>query len=122
VGVPDGNYTITLTRPITGGALTTITYTDTHGVRSTGRFTSHPGNVRNDATTSAADVSDLLAALDGIFTLPWGNFSGDINRSGALTPADGLEEIDLLTDGGPYDPPPGGWDGTVNQSNSPFCP
>jgi len=115
-------YTITLTRPITPGQLTTISYTDTHGIRSTGRFTSHPGNVRGDDTTSIADVTDLIAALDGTFFPPWSIYSVDINGSGLFTPADILEEIDLMTDGGPFDPPPGGWDGSFSQSNSPLCP
>ncbi|MEK7731740.1 MAG: hypothetical protein AAB363_07765, partial [Planctomycetota bacterium] len=118
VEAPDETYTITLTRPITGGALTTITYTDIHLVKSTGRFTSHPGNVKGDATTSATDLQDLLDLLNGLGAPIWGNYSVDINRSGAFTPADLLEEIDLLTGGGAYDL----WDGTINQNNSAVCP
>jgi hypothetical protein len=117
-----GEYTIMLTKPITAGELTTITYTDTHLVKSTGRFTSHPGNVKADSTTSAADVNDLLAVLSGTRVLIWGNFSVDIDRSGAFTPADLLEEVDLMTDEGPYDPPVGGWDGSANQSTNSACP
>jgi len=127
---PIGTYTITLHNPITAGALTTITYTDTHGVPSVGRFTSSPGNVNADATTSAADVAvidgdgnfidGIIAVLNGTISLVWGNYSGDINRSGnptPLTPSDILEVVDLINGCSAYVP----WDGAPNQSENP-CP
>jgi hypothetical protein len=121
---PIGTYTITLHNPITAGALTTITYTDTNLVQSVGRFTSHPGNVKGDATTSETDVQDLIDVLNGTTPLVWGKYSGDINRSydpilnptDYITPADILEVIDLINGCSAYDP----WDGTLNQNNS-FC-
>jgi hypothetical protein len=111
-------YTITLARPITAGALTTITYTNVHGVKSTGRFTSHPSNVDADPIASAADEQRLVDILNGTGTPLWGLYSDDIDRSASVTPADILEEIDLLNGAGAYIP----WDGTPNQSSSPFCP
>jgi len=120
VGDPPGpyTYTITLARPITAGALTTLTYTDVHGLKSTGRFTSHPSNVDADPIASAADEQRLVDILNGTGTPLWGLYSDDIDRSASVTPADILEEIDLLNGAGAYDP----WDGTPNQSSSPFCP
>jgi len=123
---PTENYTITLSKPIAAGAMTTITYRDTHGLKSSGRFTSHPGNVSGDATTSSTDditgLNGLIALLDAPAPPACGNYCADINRSGRITPADLLEEVDLMTNGGPYDPPAGGWDGSQNQSTNPACP
>jgi hypothetical protein len=79
---------------------------------------SHPGNVRGDALTSAADVADLVAALQGAFTLPFGPYSGDINRSGAIAPADVLEEIDLVNGAATYDV----WNKTPNPIDDGTCP
>ncbi len=111
-------YTITLARPITAGALTTLTYTDLHGLKSSGRFTSHPSNVDGDPIASAAvDLQRVVDTLNGTFTPPWGIYGDDINRSGGVTPADILEETDLLNGAGAYVV----WDGTPNPSSSPFC-
>jgi len=123
---PSGTYTITLTKPITAGELTTITYTDTHGLKSSGRFTSSPGNVNADPSTSASDVDAFFEALNGTTALVWGRYSGDVNLSydpilnptDYITPADGLEVIDLINGGGAYIP----WDGAPNQSENPACP
>jgi len=125
---PIGTYTITLLKPITAGALTTITYTDTDGKKSTGRFTSSPGNVNADPSTWAADVDAFFDALNGNTALVWGRYSGDINRSydpdlnptDYITPADGLEVVDLINGAGAYGPP--GWDGAPNESENPTCP
>lgn len=114
-------YTITLARPITAGALTTLTYTDVHGLKSSGRFNSHPANVNADLFAQSfppSDVEFLLDALNGAATLPWGSYSGDVDRSAGVTAADILEEIDLLNGAGVYIP----WEGTSNPSSSPFCP
>ncbi len=122
---PVGTFTITLARPITAGALTTITYTDIHGAKSTGRFTSAPGNVNADLLALLmlnppypSDVQYLLDALNGLAPLPWGIFSSDINRTNLFTPSDLLEEIDQLQGNGAYDP----WDFTFNPSDSTACP
>jgi hypothetical protein len=111
---PPGTYTIMLARPITAGAKTTIRYTDLHADQTILRLVSHPGNVRGDALTSAADIADLIAALQGTFTLPFGQYSGDINHSGAITPADLLEEVDLLNNHK--------WNGTPNPIDDGTCP
>jgi hypothetical protein len=121
-----GTFTITLARPITPGALTTITYTDVHDVKSTGRFTSHPANVNDDVFASEADVQALVDILSGALAPPWGIFSDDIDRSvrvtppltSGATPADILEVVDLLNGAGAYDP----WSGTINPSTDPACP
>jgi hypothetical protein len=123
---PAGTYTITLTRPITPGALTTITYTDIHLAKSSGRFTSHPSNVDGDPIASPADVQHLVDILNGTGTPSWGVYSDDIDRSvqvtppvtTGVTPADILEVVDLLNGAGPYDP----WNGTPNQSANTACP
>jgi len=115
---PIGAYTITLHNPITACALTTITYTDIHGVKSTGRFISHPGNVNGDYTTSETDLQDLIDALNGTPALIWGKYSGDIDRSGAITPADVLEEIDLMNGAPVY----GCWNKWPNPINDDACP
>jgi hypothetical protein len=119
-------YTITLARPITAGALTTLTYTDVHELKSTGRFTSHPANVDADAVASEADVQRLVDILNGTGTPPWGVYSDDIDRSvqvtppvtTGVTPADILEVVDLLNGAGAYI----AWDGTPNPSTSTACP
>jgi len=119
---PLETYTITLMNPIAAGALTTVTYTDTHSLKSVGRFTSHPGNVGGDAMTTSTDVGNLVTILSAANVPFCGNYCADINRSNHITPADLLEEVDLMTNGGPFDPPPGGWDGSLNPSNNPACP
>ena len=86
--------------------------------------------MKGDLTTSETDVQDLIDVLNGTTSPVWGKYSGDVNRSydpilnptDYITPADILEEIDLMTDDGPYDPPPGGWDGTSNPNHSPCFP
>jgi hypothetical protein len=123
VEAPPGTYTytITLARPITAGALTTLTYTDVRGLQSTGRFSSHPANVDADLFAQSlppSDVQRLVDTLNGTFTPPWGIYSGDIDRSAGVTPADILEVVDLLNGAGVYIP----WEGTDNPSSSPFCP
>ncbi len=122
---PLGTYAITLARPITGGALTTITYADYHGLNSTGRYSSAPANVNGDLVALSfpsspypSDIQYLLDALNGVSALPWGNYSSDINRSLITTGADLLEEIDLLQGNGAYEP----WEITFNPSGSLDCP
>ncbi len=107
-------YTITLARPITAGAKTTIRYTDLHGGQTILRLVSHPGNVRGDAFTNADDLAALVAAFQSPYFLPFGLYSGDINHSGAMTPADILEEVDLLNDDE--------WNGTANPIDDGGCP
>jgi len=121
---PLGVYTVTFHRPITPGAKTTVIYTDVNAAPSYAHVVSHPGNVRGDATASFDDVLALRDALIGTYFLPWGVFSGDLNRSETqnfegVTPADLLEAVDLLNGAGAYDPPA---NGTPNPANDPACP
>ena len=118
VETPTGTYTITLKRPITPGAVTTLTYTDFAGNATTGYFTSHPANVNGDSIANPLDILDLIDALNGIRTLPWGKYGGDLDRSGLVAPADILEEIDLLNGAGAY----AVWNGTPRPQATGVCP
>jgi hypothetical protein len=118
VETPMGTYTITLNRPITPGAVTTMTYTDLAGHATTGYFTSHPANVNGDSIAGPLDILDLIDALNGIRALPWGEYGGDLDRSGLVAPADILEEIDLLNGAGAY----AVWYGTSRPEATGVCP
>lgn len=93
---PDGTYTITLIRPITSGAATTLKYTPTNGTPSMGVYIAHPGNVNSDSTTAPSDIIDLVDHLNGVRNPPLAIWQCDIDRSGLCAPADILGEIDLL--------------------------
>lgn len=91
-----GSYTLMLTRPMTPGAVTTVTYTTTG---TTGTFTSHPGNVDADSTTGPGDILAVIDCLNGIdlaSNCPWGDYSGDVDRSGVTGAPDILMVVDLL--------------------------
>ncbi len=92
--ISPGRYSITLQRPISPGAVTTLTLNGDSASR--GIFYSHPANVNGDSATGPADILDLIDALNGVRFLAWGLYSGDINRSQSLNPPDILELIDLL--------------------------
>gem|GEM_PF-1872292 len=113
-----GSYTLTLARPITKGAVTTVTYTAGDTTTTTAEFISHPGNVNDDTIANAADVTDFVAALSGNMTLPWGIFSEDIDRSGIFSPLDLLELINVLNGSEAFD----AWNGTAKPIASPTCP
>lgn len=125
---PPGIYTITLARPITPGAKTKIIYTPSDpNVDLSGVYLySHPGNVNDDNTVNQMDVLSMRDALNSAFVLPWGLYSGDVNRSfvnnpgksSGITPADMLEVIDLVNGAGQY--PTFGL--TATPKNSPACP
>ncbi len=95
---PMGSYDITLVRPITANAKTTITYRDVNEREWHLRLSAHPGNVNADEYGNEQDALDLLGALEGRFALPFGEYSGDINRSGATTAADLLALIDVFNE------------------------
>ena len=97
-------FTLHLARPITDGAQTTITYTSQGLVETTGRFTAHPANVNGDAEASSGDLLELIAILSGTTQSKWGIYSEDLDRSGALGPADLLEIVDLLNGAAAYRP------------------
>jgi len=113
---PPGDYTVKLARPITSNAKTTITYTDHHGQTSHLRLAAHPGNVNADQFSTNQDLARLTAALVGTYTLPFGVYSGDIDRSGMITAADLLALIDIWNEPC-LDCPP-----FPNPINDPACP
>ncbi len=110
-----GRFTIQLKRPITPGAATTLSYVAT-GAMAT--FTSHPSNVNADSAAAPADIIDLIDSLNGVRTLPFGLFSGDIDRSGLIGPPDIIEEIDLLNGAGQHRV----WNGTAKPVTAGVCP
>jgi len=98
-----GSYTLLLARPMTPGAVTTITYVTngTYGV-----FTSHPANVNGDSAAGAADVLAMIDCLNGLNTAvncPWDGYSSDVDRSTATNAADVLAVIDLLNGAAAFD-------------------
>ncbi len=100
----DGTITITLARPITSNAVTTLTYTDDAAGVTRGRFFAHPGNANGDGVATADDVSALIGAIDGGAPLPWDTYSEDFDHSGGRGPADILRVIDLLNGAGDFTP------------------
>jgi len=94
-----GQFTINLARPITTGAVTKITYL---GNGSFARYIAHPANLNVDGSANATDVGVLVNALEGTAPLPLGLLSGDVDRSGAVTPADVLDAVGLLIGEGAY--------------------
>jgi hypothetical protein len=123
--VDNGNGTVTLTlaRPITPGAVTTLTFVPTG---DTGRFTSHPANVNGDGFAGATDILALIDCLNGVDPIPgppnencpWGIYSRDLDHNGLFLPADILEEINLLNGAGPCCDP---WINTPKPVNT-ICP
>jgi hypothetical protein len=115
----DSTLTLLLNRPITPGAVTTITYHGGHGMTYTGSFMSHPANVNGDGEANAADVQALIDVLSGTAEPVWGRYSTDGDHSGSTTVADVLCIIDLLNGGDAYSP---GYDGTELPTNPGICP
>jgi hypothetical protein len=114
----DGTVTIELARPMTGGAVTRISYVDANGGVHTGQFISHPGNVNADGTADSTDVETLRRALAGTTLLLWGLFAEDVDHSTLFSPADILEAIDLLNGAGAY----ASWNGTPLPTATGTCP
>ena len=92
--IESDRYLITLQRPITPGAATTLVLNDDAATR--GVFYSHPANVNADTASGPTDLLALIDALNGIRFLPFGLRSGDLDRSGAIAPSDIIEAIDML--------------------------
>jgi len=88
----DGTYTLTLARPISAGETTTISY---DGELAT-TLIAHPGNVDADTFTAVADILKIVDALNLVFVLPHGVYSGDIDHSGAVGASDIIREIDVI--------------------------
>lgn len=121
VSANGGNYTITLSRPITAGAVTTVSYTPGSGTRTTGSFISHPGNVNGDSQSAPTDILRIIDCLNNVtpnITCPWGVYSQDIDRSGALNPADVLRVIDILNGADAFVV----WNNTPLPPNAGVCP
>jgi hypothetical protein len=112
----DGIYMVQLARPITPGAVTTLTYMG--GVGVTGTFTYHPGNANGDTTVSVFDILAIIDYLNRVATPPWGPFSTDIDRSGVFLSFDILRLIDVFNGAGELDP----WNGTPRPTNGGVCP
>jgi hypothetical protein len=108
-----GEYEIMLLHPITPGEQTIIEYL---GTGEWVHYISHPANVNGDPSADSSDVTDLIAALNGV-PPAYGLFSVDLDHSGALTPADVLRLIDLLNGADSLD----AWDGTDRPTNT-SCP
>ena len=114
----NGTMTLTLARPMSAGAATTVVFRDGSGVPWRGEFTSHPGNVNGDAFADADDTLALLAGISDPFLLPWGEYSGDVDRSGKVSPLDVLETINLLLGAEAYAP----WNHTPKPMAGATCP
>ena len=96
-----GECTITLNRAIARGEVTTLTYTSTSGGTTfEGSFTFHPGDVNQDGTSTAADITALIGSLNGP---PLADEQADIDRDGEQGPADILRLLDLLNGAGDYE-------------------
>jgi hypothetical protein len=118
---PPGTYTVTLDRPITAGATTTITYTDdTPTPTSTvGTFTALPGDVNGNRLVEVADIDQLINCLNGLACEEW---QTDINRSGETNAQDLLRLIDVLNGAHEYEFDPPGGEGWLGKSAPSGCP
>jgi hypothetical protein len=108
----DGTYTLVLIRPITPGAVTTVTLGDLDC--QAGVFTFHPGNVNRDEESSPLDILALIDVLNGVVEPSWGHYSADLNHRGIISPLDILVLIDLLN-GADFHVP---WQGTQRPENT----
>lgn len=115
---PAGTYTITLSRPITAGAGTSITYTPSVGSTSLGCFKSHPANVNSDSAAAPADIIQLIDHLNGVRVPPLAIWQCDIDRSTLCLPADIIAEIDLLNGSNGFIV----WNGTARPTGPAGCP
>jgi hypothetical protein len=121
-----GIYTLTLLRPITPRAVTTITYLPATseldlGEASTAEFTSHPGNTNGNGIADGNDVLGLVQFLmtGSTASLPWGTFGYDLDRDGRFLPDDLLAGVDMLVGAGILEPPTLGT--TLPETNG-LCP
>ncbi len=91
---------IALNKPLTAGSKAFLTYRDANGKETTGHFTVHPGNVNWDSHSNAKDILSLVDYLNGVASLPSDRYSGDLDRSRVIGPADIITLIDLLNGNG----------------------
>jgi len=104
----DDTYTITLQRPITAGAVTEITYTDSDGLRHTASYTSLPADSDGSELVERADVDFHVDCCLDASCSPYGVYSCDINYSAAVTVEDLARLVDLLNNAGDFTRP---WEG-----------
>jgi hypothetical protein len=88
---PAGRYRLILSRVITSGAVTQVSYEG--GVLV--NYVSHPGNANGDEFADAHDVESLVEYLNGGDAM-FGEYSTDIDHSQAFNPADLVALLDLL--------------------------
>lgn len=98
-----GEYTITLSRPITAGGCTVITYTNGNGASQESRLRFSPANVNADSTAAAPDIISLIDIINGASPL-YGNYSADIDAGGAVGAPDITMLIDLLNGASEFAP------------------
>jgi hypothetical protein len=110
-----GEFVVQLSRPLTPGTLTKVKYL---GNNTTATLIAHPANVNGFGTVNSADVTAFVMALNGGDPLPWGTYSGDIDKSGMITPADLIEAIALMNGEGAYPI----WNGTALPIPNANCP
>lgn len=92
--VGGGDYEFVLARPISAGHWTTITY---EGDGSYVTYSSMPADANNDGTSAAPDIlKHIDCCLNHVCTPAYGEYTCDIDHSGAVTPADYTRLIDLL--------------------------
>jgi len=98
--ISPSTYTLRLTDSIEPGAWTDITHIDTGATTRVGYL---PADVNGDGTAGAADILDLIDALNNVGPQRqiW---SMDIDRSGVAGAPDILALIDLLNGAGGFDP------------------
>lgn len=108
--VGSGVAELVLKRPVTPGEITKVAYVDVNGRVSTlGPVIALPGDVNGDRFATAADVLELIDALNDTACTPpdcpgpWGAFSTDIDHSGVSTASDVLELIDLFNGAGAFE-------------------
>jgi hypothetical protein len=116
---PDGDaFNVRLNRPITAGAVTTLTYRSYDGTETTASFTSHPANVNADSYAAPTDILALLDRLNNVRPVPWGLYSCDLDHSGVCDQVDILCLIDLLNGAAALT----AWNETPLPQTSGICP
>jgi len=116
--LPNNQYEITLTRPLTARAATTFEYLGNQSTKDFSRITTHPGNVDGNITAAVqgdivqtGGIDNLLVRLrffldpNPPFILPplqGEPYSLDIDRSGNFGPLDLLDIVDLMNGSGEY--------------------
>ncbi|MEK6677342.1 MAG: hypothetical protein AABZ47_17030 [Planctomycetota bacterium] len=112
----DCTHTVRLQRPITPGAVTTLSYGPSGAV--TGSFIAHPGNTDGDGITDQGDVLALLNFLSSPASPPWGRYSTDIDQNGGFGVLDVVALMNVLNGAGDLTP----WVLTPRPSNPGICP